>query len=443
MKKSVSVSHNIHLVVETQMGEFSSIKQTLMDLETSFVSVKNQYEDEISRLKRKLEGKSTSPTPDKGKKTKVDEPFPKQNFSFPSLAQHSLNKESNGTHTTYPPLKEIMDEPTEEKSETRRGNDWVVVYNPQVKTNVNTNLLHSLEHASVVCCVRFSKDGNYLATGSNRMTQLYSVETGQKVRTYGDKKGLEDSYVRSVCFSPDGSLLCAGAEDKVVRVWDVNSGALKHSFTGHELDIYSLDYSWDSKIVVSGSGDGKAKIWDMGAGKCLFTLGSEEVGPKEGVTSVSLSPDGKVVAAGSLDCTVRLWDTTNGQLIGTLKGHDDSVYSVAFSPDGKTLASGSLDKTLKLWDMTKYQANRCLSTLVGHRDYVLSVAFTPDGKWLISGSKDRAVQFWDPKTSVLHLMLQGHKNSVISVAPNPKQNIFATGSGDCRARIWKYDNLNI
>jgi len=35
--------------------------------------------------------------------------------------------------------------------------------------------------SSVVCCVRFSADGRYLATGCNRTTQIYDVQTGAKV----------------------------------------------------------------------------------------------------------------------------------------------------------------------------------------------------------------------------------------------------------------------
>ena len=35
--------------------------------------------------------------------------------------------------------------------------------------------------SSVVCCVCFSADGRYLATGCNRTTQIFDVQTGGKV----------------------------------------------------------------------------------------------------------------------------------------------------------------------------------------------------------------------------------------------------------------------
>lgn len=328
-----------------------------------------------------------------------------------------------------------------DKTKEEGGVDWIVGYNPGVMTSLNIDMMHNLEHQSVVCCVKFSNDGKYLATGCNRSAQMYDVVTGEKVHIFSDENVKDgDLYIRSVSFSPDGKWLACGAEDKTVKLWDIERKRLHHTFSGHELDIYSLDFSRDGNFIVSGSGDKKAKIWDVEKGECVFTLGNEEVGPKDGVTSVAFSPDGRLVAAGSLDRVVRLWDAQTGYFLERYEGHMDSVYSVAFSPDGKSLASGSLDKTLKLWDLSGSRSrSRCKSTFTGHKDFVLSVAFSPDGNWLISGSKDRSVQFWDPRSAVTHMMLQGHKNSVISVAVSPVGGTFATGSGDFRARIWRYD----
>ncbi len=70
----------------------------------------------------------------------------------------------------------------------------------------------------------------------------------------------EDLYIRSVCFSPDGNFLATGAEDRHIRIWDIANGRIKFKLTGHEQDIYSLDWSKDGKVVVSGSGDHTIKV---------------------------------------------------------------------------------------------------------------------------------------------------------------------------------------
>ncbi|KAG0322376.1 general transcription repressor [Dissophora globulifera] len=331
----------------------------------------------------------------------------------------------------------------------REGPDWFAISNPKAPQLLKVDLVHTMEHSSFVCCVRFSADGKYLATGCNRSAQIFDVYTGQTVCVLSsDVAENDDLYIRYVCFSPDGKYLATGAEDKQIRIWEISRKKIRMILKGHEQDIYSLDFSRDGRILVSGSGDQTARIWDMETGECLYVLTVGDADLKDaGVTSVAISPDGRLVAAGSLDRMVRVWDTHTGQLLERLEGHRDSVYSVAFSPDGKTLISGSLDKTLKAWDLNfngggqnGSRGSSCKATFSGHKDFVLSVAVSPDGKWIVSGSKDRGVQFWDPNTTSVQFMLQGHKNSVISVALSPTGTYFATGSGDTRARIWTYES---
>ncbi|CEJ87641.1 Putative Transcriptional repressor tup1 [[Torrubiella] hemipterigena] len=329
----------------------------------------------------------------------------------------------------------------------KTGNDWYAIFNPQVQRVLDVDLVHSLTHESVVCCVRFSHDGKYVATGCNRSAQIFDVQTGEKVCVLEDHNAQDmtaDLYIRSVCFSPDGRYLATGAEDKLIRVWDIQSRTIRNHFSGHEQDIYSLDFARDGRTIASGSGDRTVRLWDIEAGTNTLTLTIED-----GVTTVAISPDTQYVAAGSLDKSVRVWDIASGYLVERLEGpdgHKDSVYSVAFSPNGKDLVSGSLDRTIKMWELSTPRGapnsgpkgGKCVKTFEGHRDFVLSVALTPDANWVLSGSKDRGVQFWDPRTGTTQLMLQGHKNSVISVAPSPQGGYFATGSGDMKARIWSY-----
>ena len=107
--------------------------------------------------------------------------------------------------------------PADQKKE---GSDWFAIYNPRVPRTLDVDLVHTLEHNSVVCCVRFSADGRYVATGCNRSAQIFDVKTGQKVQHLQDDSVERDGdlYIRSVCFSPDGRYLATGAQDKLIRV---------------------------------------------------------------------------------------------------------------------------------------------------------------------------------------------------------------------------------
>ncbi|KAK0192449.1 WD40-repeat-containing domain protein [Armillaria mellea] len=329
----------------------------------------------------------------------------------------------------------------------KEASDWFATFNPKIERTLDISLVHTLMHATVVCCVQFSADGKYLATGCNRTAQIYDVKTGLKTCVLVDdaagKTG--DLYIRSVRFSPDGKYLATGAEDKQIRIWDIAKKRIRNVFDGHQQEIYSLDFSHDGRLIVSGSGDKTARIWDMNGGtsKVLTITDTDTLNNDAGVTSVAISPNGQLVAAGSLDTVVRIWDVATGNLVERLRGHRDSVYSVVFTPDGKGIVSGSLDRTLKYWDVSglakgKQEGDKpspCTMNFNGHKDYVLSVAVSHDGQWVVSGSKDRGVQFWDSRTAIMHCMLQGHKNSVISIDLNPTGNLLATGSGDNLARI--------
>ncbi|KAJ9077811.1 transcription repressor [Entomophthora muscae] len=296
----------------------------------------------------------------------------------------------------------------------QRGSDWVAIFNPEIPNALSIELLGTLDHASIVCCVRFSHDASYLATGCDRTAQIYDTATAQKISTFphSSEAVYNTMYIRALCFSPDAKYLATGAEDKLIRIWDLATKSIVHIFQGHAADIYSLEFSSDGRSLVSGAADHTVQFWDMTTYRSLFSFKSNL--PHTGITTVALSPDGTRVAAGSLDSLVRVWDVHQGHLLGELRGHLAIVYSIAFSTDGNTLFSASLDKTIKQWCLqTLGHATdvQCIQTLRGHKDFVLAVACSPCGKWMASGSKDSSVQFWDPVSGQQKMVLHGHPNS--------------------------------
>ena len=138
----------------------------------------------------------------------------------------------------------------------------------------------------------------------------------------------------------------------------------------------------DGRRAVSGSDDRTLKVWDLEQGALLATL----EGHGGWVMAVAVTPDGRRAVSGSDDRTLKVWDLEQGALLATLEGHGDGVTAVAVTPDGRRAVSGSDDRTLKVWDL---EQGALLATLEGHGDWVTAVAVTPDGRRAVSGSDDR------------------------------------------------------
>ena len=85
--------------------------------------------------------------------------------------------------------------------------------------------------------VAWSPDGRSLAVAYSRGVSLYDAETLEQVRFW-------ETYtpVPNLAFSPDGTLVAAGAGDQV-RLWRVSDGTLQHTLTGHTGEVYSVSFS--------------------------------------------------------------------------------------------------------------------------------------------------------------------------------------------------------
>ncbi len=291
-------------------------------------------------------------------------------------------------------------------------------------------------HSGQVLSIAFSPDGSRIASGGNdRTLRLWDVKTGKNTQTLRVQ-----ADVSSLAFSPDGTRIVSGTADYTgttgdVRIWNINTGENTHILRGHTEAVRSVDFSPDGARIVSAShrdylrSAGDIRIWDAETGDQIRTF-SARTG---GVFQVSFSRDGRRILGANGDRTIKIWDVETGRELSTLKGHMRMVLGASFSPDGKQIVSGSWDNTIKVWDVEPRQET---STLRGHRYAVRGLAYSKDGKWIASASEDDTVRIWDAATGLQNRVLIGHTGSVFSVDFSPDGRQLVSGSGDHTVRIW-------
>ena len=252
-------------------------------------------------------------------------------------------------------------------------------------------------------------------------------------------------------FSPDGKRLASASIDGTVKVWDVATRKVLHTFRGHALfnlsvpglprvPVMCASFSPDGRHIASGSfspqlkireSKGVVKVWEAETGKEILTF-DDQVGV---VLSLVYSPDGGRIASSSInsDNTFVVWDARTRAVIRVVSGHKSHVHKLRYSRDGRFLASGSTDGTVKLWDATTLTE---IHSIEAHPAPVVDLSFSPDDTRLASAGEDGTAQVWDVETGGNLLTLRGHMGSALGVSYSPDGRRIATAGFDKTVRLW-------
>jgi WD40 repeat protein len=211
----------------------------------------------------------------------------------------------------------------------------------------------TLNHGAPVRAVAFSPTEALVATAGDDATRLWELPAGT-LRTTCPTEG---SHSRCVAFAPDGRTVGVGGSGHRVSVvlWDAATGERQGLLADsgseptpghappaappvgeHALQTLPVVFSPNGKTLAAAGSDGVIRLWDVPSGKVRFTFS----GHVEGVTRLAFAPDGRTLASLGNDHALKFWHPDTGQPLFTMDARGHQLRGLAFSRDGRMLIAG-------------------------------------------------------------------------------------------------------
>ena len=242
-----------------------------------------------------------------------------------------------------------------------------------------------------------------------------------------DNLAAENQFTE-LALSATGTLAAAEGDRKSVRLWDSETGRLRHKLDGFTGSVWSLSFSGDEKMLAIGDRKGVISLFDTQSGQRLKTLNGHQLP----VSCLAFSPNGKSLASGN-DEECLLWNNETGDVIHRFPQSKSQTNDIAFLPDGETVLAANLGQPLvdetsfgiKFWNLKSGQSTTNLRLVPFQPRWV---AVSPDGK-LMAYSSRRLVLLWDlPTRTLLRAFIANDDDWVNRIAFSPDGRHLATAS---------------
>ncbi len=290
--------------------------------------------------------------------------------------------------TTMP--MEVSAEPAEEAS----------VLTPEIKVSeIEWSEYTELSgHTDRVRSIAFSGDGRFLASGSdNRILKIWDLQSKRAIHSFNT-----GWFVRSVAFHPNDSLVGCGSYDRNnqcsrIQFWDIETGKLSFTLEGRSRDFVStIRFSPDGRLFACLYRDTDfLEVYDTESWETIWTSRLRHS------FTIAFSHDGELIGVSFKNKKVEIFEAKSGQRVERLNTGDKMVGAISFSPDSNFLAAGTGTggESVYIWDLSSGKTETNLTWFNPHPfqiNVVQNVEYSPDGLFLIAGARDGYIRIIDP-----------------------------------------------
>jgi len=244
--------------------------------------------------------------------------------------------------------------------------------------------VHTIEREGFNNRVAFSRNGELIVSSSSNesVVRLWDVESGA-LRFVLEHEGVQDAVL-----SPNGQYLAsASSSPGFIKLWRTADGALIRTiFPGG----YRIAFSPNNLYIAAASGS-LVRLWRIDG----LLVRAMDISPLV-ETSIAFSPDGQLLLVAGRSSSspaqyqAQIWRLMDGTRIRTIP-LDAHPLCVAFSPDGQYMAIGDDVSRFGRVHVWRVSDGALFRTFSAHLGGVRGIAFSADGRYLISGSADATI----------------------------------------------------
>jgi WD40 repeat protein len=248
-------------------------------------------------------------------------------------------------------------------------------------------------HEDRVRALAVCEPAKFLASGGS---DRHVFILGTQLDKGGIRRILDEiSWIRSLAFNLDGTLLVCVGGSPLIRIWDTETLTSLAALENPDGLIQAVRFSPDGKRFITGSVSGNLRI-RMTANtqeEHLLSLGGEAI------TSLAILSEPDTVFAATEEGTIGAWDLSTGSLLASWAAHKGRIIDIATSIAQNRLVSVGEDGTIRLWNVNDRRSPFIITELDEGGVSATSLSFVQDSTVAI-GFIDGAIMLWQPDTGI-------------------------------------------
>ena len=256
-----------------------------------------------------------------------------------------------------------------------------------------------------------------LTAGNDKIVRLWNLASGAKEKDFAGPT----MPITSIASAGNGATIAAASADKTVTLWNAADAKVLQKLP---LATQAIAFAVDGQSIFIGLGDGAIKQIKNADGKEIKSLAAQQKGP---IVAIVLSPKGDMLFSAA-DKSIQAWALPDGTA-KTKFTHAGPIAAIALSKDGTRIAAAA-EKSVKVWTVADGKEIAGLQLPAEAK----SISLSPDGSrwWPPERTNRPAFTIWRRKRCWKSCRTMGRCRRRLFVDAKK----IVTGGSDKLAKLW-------